>query len=85
MMQDCLGTSVTLKKNHTQPGGQEKDKPSPCTNKRVKAIRDFGCVLPLSLQKSKEYTEALRRAHATSSRTNNEARIEALKVIGIGR
>ena len=85
MMQDCLGTSVTLKKNHTQPGGQEKDKPSPCTNKRVKAIRVFGCELPLSSQQNKEYTKALRRAHAMRSLTNKEARIEALKVIGIGR
>jgi hypothetical protein len=83
MLQRCLATFVTLKKNHTQPGGQEKGKPSPCDNKRVKAIRDFRCVLPLSLQKHKEFTKALRDAHATSSLTNKEARIEALNVIRI--
>jgi hypothetical protein len=35
------------------------------------------------LQQNKQYTEALRRAHAASSLTNKEARIEALKAIGI--
>ena len=83
MLQHCLGSFVTVKKGHTQPGGQEKGKPSPCSKKRVKAIRDFGCVLPLPPQKHKEFTEALRDAHATSSLTNEEARIEALNVIGI--
>ena len=75
MMQNCLGTFVTLRKNHTQAA---------CDNKRDKAIRDFDCVLPLSSQQHKELTEALRDAHATFSLTNNEARIKALKVIGIG-
>ena len=83
MLQRCLATFVTLKKNHTQPGGQEKDKPSACSNKRDQAVRDYDCDLPLSLQQNKQYTEALRRAHATSSLTNKEARIEALKAIGI--
>ena len=83
MLQHCLGSFVTLKKDHTQPGGQEKDKPSPCSNKCEQAILDFGCELPLSSQQNKEYTKALRRAHAMRSLTNEEARIEALKVIGI--
>ena len=83
MMQGCLGTFVTVKKNHTQPGGRKKDQPSRCDRKRDKAVRDFDCVLPLSLQQNKQYTEALRRAHAASSLTNKEARIEALKAIGI--
>ena len=82
MMQNCLGSFVTVKKDHTQPGRRGRVS-SPCDSKRVKAIRDFGCVLPLPPQKHKEFTEALRDAHATSSLTNEEARIEALNVIGI--
>ena len=83
MMQNCLGSFVIVKKNHTQPGRQGKGQPSPCSNKCDQAILDFGCELPLSSQQNKEYTKALRRAHAMRSLTNEEARIEALKVIGI--
>ena len=84
MLQRCLATFVIVKKNHTQSGGRKKqDQRSGCSKKRDTAILVFGCELPLSSQQNKEYTEALRRAHSTLSLTNKEARIEALKVIGI--